>query len=243
MIQGTHTGVIITGTQAFKGWYSAASMTPEHFAVKWVSAKLLVAVMTDVLCKMDRWSKVLTLQLAPLSLPMDQWLHQGKSVNNDQNFRMIRESGEGGMNIQCGWNTDIESYSKSTLMAGTFLLKSTKYNKCTVISRHSNKLNPFTTRSLLGPNPIVPGILTRLHSDLNTKITIIHNVCSVDFKYMLWTIKDTEKKKVKGGQSCWSRLGQFGHFWLFLGKTGHFWLAAFGCSSSERVNVLNYKCR
>ena len=29
-------------------------MTPEHFAVKWVSAKLLVAVMTDVLCKMDK---------------------------------------------------------------------------------------------------------------------------------------------------------------------------------------------
>ena len=151
--------------------------------------------MTDVLCKMDKWSKVLTLRLAPLSLPMDQWLHQGKSVNNDQNFRMIRESGEGGMNIQCGWNTDIESYSKSTLMAGTFLLKSTKYNKCTVISRHSNKLNPFTTRSLVGPTPVVPGILTRLHSDLNTKSQLY----TMNAQYILSTCCEYRGHRKKKG--------------------------------------------
>ena len=50
-------------------------------------------------------------------------------------------------------------------------------------------LPPLTTRSLLDPTPIVPGILIRLHSDLNTKSKYIHNVCSVDFKYILWTIK------------------------------------------------------
>ena len=59
---------------------------------------------------------------------------------------------------------------------------------------------PITTTSLLGPTPIVPGILIGLHSDLNTKSKYIHNVFSVDFKYVLWTIKDTEKE-IKGGQS------------------------------------------
>ena len=53
------------------------------------------------------------------------------------------------------------------------------------VSLYSVLFNSFTTRSLLGPTPIVPGILIRLHSDLNTKSQYIHNVCSVDFRYML----------------------------------------------------------
>ena len=56
--------------------------------------------------------------------------------------------------------------------------------------QYPTKINPF----LLGPTPIAPGILLRLHSDLNTKSKYIHNVCSIGLKYMLWTIKDTEKK-------------------------------------------------
>ena len=47
---------------------------------------------------------------------------------------------------------------------------------------YSCNMNPFTTRSLLGSTLIAPGILIRLHSDLNTKSEFIHNVCSVDFK-------------------------------------------------------------
>ena len=90
--------------------------------------------------------------------------------------------------------------------------------------------------SLLGPTPIVPGILIRLHSDLNTKSKYIHNVCSVYFKFRLWTIKD-RKKKIMGSpeslNSSWS-------VWPLLGKTGHFWLAAFGRSTSERVNISRF---
>ena len=62
----------------------------------------------------------------------------------------------------------------------------------------SAKVNLFSTRSLWGPTPIVPGILIRLHSDLNTKSQYI-DVCLVGFKYMLWTIKD-RRKKIKEGR-------------------------------------------
>ena len=43
--------------------------------------------------------------------------------------------------------------------------------KCKIILFMYKQRLTFTTRSLLGPAPTVPGILIRLHSDLNTKPT------------------------------------------------------------------------
>ena len=80
-------------------------------------------------------------------------------------------------------------------------------------------LTLLTTRSLWGPTPIVPGILIRLHSDLNTKSKYIHNACSVDFSiHVLWTIKATEKKRLREGRVANVLLVR---------------LAAFGCSYRE----------
>ena len=92
---------------------------------------------------------------------------------------------------------------------------------------YSCNMNPFTTRSLLGSTLIVPGILIRLYSDLNTKSKFIHNVCSVDFKYMLWRIRDTEKKDqgraelLKLSWSVWPLLAfPAGCFWSLLAVKG-----------------------
>ena len=53
-----------------------------------------------------------------------------------------------GGTAKCGWNIDIGSCSKSKIVAGKFLLKSTKYNKCTIIAIQNLK-NILSCRCLL----------------------------------------------------------------------------------------------
>ena len=94
----------------------------------------------------------------------------------------------------------------------------------------------LTLSHLEAPTPVVPGILIRLHSDLNTKSQYI---CT-DFKYMLmWTIKDTEKKRLREAAEL---LKSSCSIWLLLAAlrknrafpVGRFWLLL----SSERAKLL-----